>query len=80
MTIAIDINEVIRDYLRAFAKQYSKVVDPYFDIEYENAQDKELNFKLKYARVRIQGTSSSYYPRKNYRFYSNKEDESVLYD
>ena len=27
MTIAIDINEVIRDYLRAFAKQYSKVVD-----------------------------------------------------
>ena len=32
MTIAIDINEVIRDYLRAFAKQYSKVVDPYFNI------------------------------------------------
>lgn len=55
-------------------------IDTYFDIEYENAQDKELNFKLKYARVRIQGTSSSYYPRKNYRFYSNKEDESVLYD
>ena len=55
-------------------------IDTYFDIEYENAQDKELNFKLKYARVRIQGTSSSYYPRKNYRFYSNKEDESILYD
>jgi hypothetical protein len=55
-------------------------IDTYFDIEYENAQDRELNFKLTHARVRIQGTSSSYYPRKNYRFYSNKEHESVLYD
>lgn len=55
-------------------------IDTYFDIDYENAQDKTFNFSLKYARVRIQGTSSSYYPRKNYRFYSNKEDESILYD
>ena len=42
MTIAIDINEVIRDYLRAFAKQYSKVVDPYFDIEYDDIDDFNL--------------------------------------
>ena len=42
MTIAIDINEVIRDYLRAFAKQYTKVVDPYFDIEYDDINDFNL--------------------------------------
>ena len=55
-------------------------IDTYFDIDYENAQDKTKNFRVEYARVRIQGTSSSYYPRKNYRFYTNKEDETVLYD
>lgn len=42
MTIAIDINEVIRDYLRAFAKQYSKVVDPTFDIDYDEINDFNL--------------------------------------
>lgn len=42
MTIAIDINEVVRDYLRAFAKQYAKVVDPYFDIEYDDINDFNL--------------------------------------
>jgi hypothetical protein len=55
-------------------------LNAYFDIDYENAQDKTRNFSLKYARVRIQGTSSSYYPRKNYRFYSAKEDETIMYD
>ena len=42
MTIAIDINEVIRDYLRAFKKQYIKVVNPYFDIEYDDINDFDL--------------------------------------
>lgn len=42
MTICIDINEVLRDYLRAFAKQYNKVVDPTFDIDYENINDFDL--------------------------------------
>jgi hypothetical protein len=42
MTICIDINEVLRDYLRAFAKQYNKVVDPYFDIEYDDINDFNL--------------------------------------
>lgn len=39
MTIAIDINEVIRDYLRSFAKQYNKVIDPTFEIEYDDIND-----------------------------------------
>lgn len=42
MTIGIDINEVIRDYLRAFAKQYNKIVDPTFDIEYDDINDFNL--------------------------------------
>ena len=67
-------------YLETQTGKDATKIDTYFDIEYQNAQDKTKNFKLEYARVRIQGTSSSYYPRKNYRFYSNKEDETVLYD
>ena len=55
-------------------------LNTYFDIDYKNAQDKTKDFSVKYARVRIQGTSSSYYPRKNYRFYTAKEDETVMYD
>ena len=67
-------------FLETQTGKESTKLNAYFDIDYENAQDKTKNFSLKYARVRIQGTSSSYYPRKNYRFYSAKEDESVMYD
>lgn len=42
MTIAIDINEVLRDYLNSFYKQYVKVVDPSFEIEYEDMDDFNL--------------------------------------
>ena len=42
MTICIDINEVLRDHLRAFIKQYNKVVNPDFDIDYEDIDDFNL--------------------------------------
>lgn len=42
MTICVDINEVLRDYLRAFAKQYAKLIDPDFDIEYDDINDFNL--------------------------------------
>lgn len=42
MTIAVDINEVLRDYLRAFKKQYNKVVNPDFEIEYDDINDFNL--------------------------------------
>lgn len=67
-------------YLETQTGKEATKINTYFDIEYQNAQDKTKNFKLTNARVRIQGTSSSYYPRKNYRFYSAKEDDTVLYD
>lgn len=39
MVIAIDINDVIRDYTRQFIKYYQKVVDPSFKIEYDDVTD-----------------------------------------
>lgn len=67
-------------YLETQTGKESTKINTRFDIEYQNAQDKTKNFTLKAARVRIQGTSSSYYPRKNYRFYSSKENDAVMYD
>lgn len=68
-------------YLETQTGKAATKIDTYFDIEYQNSQDRTRNFKMTNARVRIQGTSSSYYPRKNYRFYSNTEDlDTVVYD
>ena len=39
MTIAIDINDVIRDFTRQFIKYYQKVIDPSFEIEYDDLND-----------------------------------------
>lgn len=50
------------------------------NIDYYNDQDPLKNFKIDNARIRIQGTSSRFYPRKNYRFYTNKADFTILYD
>ena len=40
--IAIDINEVLRDFLRQFANMYKKVVDPSFSMEYNDMDDFNL--------------------------------------
>ena len=39
MRIAIDINDVLRDYTRQFANMYKKVIDNSFDIQYEKIND-----------------------------------------
>lgn len=39
MTIAIDINDVIRDFTRQFIKYYKKAIDPKFEIEYDDITD-----------------------------------------
>ena len=39
MRIAIDINDVLRDYTRQFANMYKKTIDPSFDIDYEKIDD-----------------------------------------
>ena len=50
------------------------------DIEYTNEQDPTKNFKMSNAALRIQGTSSLAYPRKNFRFYTKKEESTIVYD
>ena len=50
------------------------------DIDYTNEQDPTKNFKMKNAALRIQGTSSLAYPRKNFRFYTQKEASTMVYD
>lgn len=42
MRIAIDINEVLRDYLRQFANMYKKTIDNSFDIPYDEIDDFNL--------------------------------------
>lgn len=50
------------------------------DIEYINLQDSTRSFTLKNAAMRPQGTSSMGYPKKNFRIYTNKLDNTVLYN
>ena len=50
------------------------------DIEYTNEQDPSKNFRMSNAALRIQGTSSLAYPRKNFRFYTKKEESTLVYD
>ena len=50
------------------------------DIEYYNLQDQSRSFTMKNAAMRPQGTSSMGYPKKNFRIYTEKRDDTVLYD
>lgn len=50
------------------------------DIEYYNMQDPTRNFSMVNAAMRPQGTSSMGYPKKNFRIYTKKIDDTVLYD
>ena len=50
------------------------------DIVFVNEQDPTKNFTMKNVALRIQGTSSLAYPRKNFRFYTQKEESTVVYD
>jgi hypothetical protein len=50
------------------------------DIEYHNTQDPSRSFTMKNAAMRPQGTSSMGYPKKNFRIYTQKVAETILYD
>ena len=39
LKIAIDVNDVLRDFTRQFANMYKKIVNPSFDIAYEDIND-----------------------------------------
>ena len=50
------------------------------DIEYTNMQDPSRSFKMVGAAMRPQGTSSMGYPKKNFRIYTRKVANTVVYD
>ena len=49
------------------------------DVIYYNPLDKLKNFKFVKAYITPQGTSSMYYPKKNYRIYTQKNDDTRLF-
>lgn len=50
------------------------------DVSYVNEQNPSYSFTMKNAAMRIQGTSSLAYPRKNFRIYTTKVDNTIVYD
>ena len=52
----------------------------YVDVEYVNMQNPSYSFTGTYLRMRPQGTSSMGYPKKNFRLYTAKHDNSRIYD
>lgn len=50
------------------------------DVEYTNLQDPTRSFSVKNGILRPQGTSSMSYPKKNYRLYTQRRDDTILYD
>ena len=50
------------------------------DVSYVNEQNPSYSFTMKNAAMRIQGTSSLAYPRKNFRIYTTKVDSTIVYD
>ena len=50
------------------------------DVEYINYQNPELSFTMKNAHMQPQGTSSMGYPKKNFRIYTQKRDDTRVFD
>lgn len=50
------------------------------DIEFINNQNPRYAFRVTNAKVKLQGTSSLGYPRKNFRFYTDETDICKIYD
>ena len=49
------------------------------DVIFYNPMDKTKNFKFVKAYITPQGTSSMYYPKKNYRIYTQKNDDTRIF-
>lgn len=52
----------------------------YVDVEYTNMQNPSYSFTGTYLRMKPQGTSSMGYPKKNFRLYTAKHDDSKIFD
>lgn len=50
------------------------------DVDYYNLQDPTKSFSMKKAAMTPQGTSSMSYPKKNFKLYTKKIDDTKVYD
>lgn len=50
------------------------------DIDYYNLQDPTKSFSMKKAAMTPQGTSSMSYPKKNFKIYTKKINDTIVYD
>lgn len=58
----------------------SKSVEIYADVDYTNPQDPTKNFTCTHARMKLQGTSSLTYPRKNFKLYTRSKYGAEMRD
>ena len=52
----------------------------YVDVEYTNMQNPSYSFTGTYLRMKPQGTASMGYPKKNFRLYTTKHQDSRIFD
>ena len=71
---AIDANE--ENWYQTLENTTNKKKNIDMDVIYYNPLDKSKNFKFVKAYITPQGTSSMYYPKKNYRIYTQKNKDT----
>lgn len=67
------------DWYKTLEDTSDKKKNVFMDVIYYNPLDKSKNFKLVKAYITPQGTSSMYYPKKNYRIYTQKTKDTRMF-
>jgi hypothetical protein len=73
----IDANE--ENWYQTLENTTNKKKNIDMDVIYYNPLDKSKNFKFVKAYITPQGTSSMYYPKKNYRIYTQKNEDTRVF-
>lgn len=71
-----DISYKTTDYYETLENTSDKKLAVNMDVIYYNPLDTSKNFKFIKAYITPQGTSSMYYPKKNYRIYTQKNTDT----
>ena len=74
---SINANE--ENWYETLEKTTNKKKNIDMDVIYYNPLDKTKNFKFVKAYITPQGTSSMYYPKKNYRIYTQKNKDTRVF-
>lgn len=71
---------IVTGNIPALENTTDKNLEIVVDVEYTNLQDPSRSFSIKNGIMRPQGTSSMSYPKKNFRLYTQRRDDTILYD